>query len=241
MSQAYRILMRKTTHQDAEAIADNATSVELALGHTWSVPELKSVLERDLPSSREAEQTLGALRGQARDFGVACALSLAGAVIAVVVDTRLALALAAAATAMLILCGRSIWRRRELLVTLLGDRDAYSIDAVRRRASRFATTTRRHRLGGWLREVVAVADGEMHAPSTSVRVIDARVRPRRERLLKLADALEDDVRSVHPASVALLHQVLTRPGLSPLYNLGFHEDLLDLALHRVEAGIEPHL
>ena len=56
-----------------------------------------------------------------------------------------------------------------------------------------------------------------------------------------ADAFEDDAREVHPACVALLHQVLTRPGVSPLYNIGLHEDLLDLALHRVEAGIDPHL
>jgi hypothetical protein len=215
--------------------------VQLELGHTWSVPELKSVLERDLPSSREAELKLGALRAQARDFEVACCLSLVGAAIAFVVDTRLALALVAAAVAMLLLAARSLWRRRELLVMLLTDRDAYSIGAVRRQAARFATPNRRHRLGAWLRKVVAVAEGQEYPPSTSVRVIDARVRPRRERLLKLADALEDDVRSVHPASVALLHQVLTRAGLSPLYNLGLHEDLLDLALHRVEAGIDPHL
>jgi hypothetical protein len=46
---------------------------------------------------------------------------------------------------------------------------------------------------------------------------------------------------VHPASVALVHQLLTRPGLSPLYNIGLQEDVLDLALHRVEAGVEPQL
>jgi hypothetical protein len=205
------------------------------------VPELKSVVERDLPSSREAELKLGALSAQARDFVVACALSLVGAAIAFAVDTRLAVALIAGAVAMVVLFGRSVWRRRELVVLLLTERDAYSIDAVRRQATRFATPTRRHRLGAWLRKVVAVADGEEHPPSTSVQVINARVRPRRERLLKLANALEDDARTVHPASLALLHQVLTRPGLSPLYNLGLHEDLLDLALHRVEAGIEPHV
>jgi hypothetical protein len=203
------------------------------------VPELRSVLERDLPSSREAELKLGALRAQGRDFVVACALSLVGAGIALVIDTRLAVALVAAAVAMLLLSSRSIWRRHELLVMLLPDRSAYSIDAVRRQATRFATATRRHRLGKWLRGLVAVADGQQPPPSTQVRPLDARVGPRRDRLLKLADAFEDDGTSIHPASVALLHQVLTRPGLSPLYNNGLQEDLLDLALHRVEAGIEP--
>lgn len=124
---------------------------------------------------------------------------------------------------------------------LLAERDAYSIVAVRRQAARFATPKRRHRLGAWLRKVVAVAEGDQHPPSSQVRVIDARVRPRRERLLKLADAFDDDRIDVHPASVALLHQVLTRPGLSPLYNVGLQEDLVDLALHRVEAGIEPRV
>jgi hypothetical protein len=205
------------------------------------VPELKSVLERDLPPSREAELKLGALRAQARDFGVACALSLVGAVVMVAIDQRLALALAAGAAATLLLAVRSTWRRRELLVLLLSDRNAYSIDAVRRQATRFATPSRRHRLGAWLRNLVAVADGQEFPASTQIRPLDARVRPRRERLLKLAAAFEDDFRDVHPASVALLHQVLTRPSLSPLYNNGLQEDLLDLALHRVEAGIEPHL
>ncbi len=197
------------------------------------------MLERDIPRSEEAERKLDALRATARDFGVACGLSIIGAVIAVAVDPRLALGLAAVAFGTGLLCARSVWRRRELLVMLLAERDAYSIDAVRRHGARFATPQRRHRLGAWLRKVVAVADGEERPPSTTVRVIDARVRPRRERLLKLADAFDDDAREVHPASIALLHQVLTRPGSSPLYNVGLKEDLVDLAFHRVEAGVEP--
>ena len=155
------------------------------------------------------------------------------------VEPRLAVALLAAAVAMLILSGRAMWRRRELLGALLTDRNAYEIDAVRRHATRFATPARRQRLGAWLRKLVAVADGEEYAPSANVRAIDPRVEPRRERLLKLADALDNDGQEVHPASIALLHQLLTRPGISPLYNIGLTEDVLDLALHRVEAGIEP--
>ncbi len=212
-----------------------------APGHTCPVAELKSVLERDLPRSEEAQRKLDALRGQARDFGIACVLSLVGAAIAAAIDPRLALLLAAVAFGTGVLCARALSRRRELLVLLLAERDAYSIDAVRRQASRFATVKRRRRLGAWVRKLVAVADGEQHPPSTNIRVLDARVRPRRERLLKLADAFDDDGREVHPASLALLHQALTRPGFSPLYNIGLDEDLLDLLLHRVEAGIEPHV
>jgi hypothetical protein len=201
-------------------------------------PKLRSVLERELPRSQEAERKLGALRTQARDFAVAGVLALVAGIIAIAADARLALALVATAVATLILSGRSIWRRRELLQMLLIDRDAYSIDAVRRAATRFATPSRRKRLGTWLRELVAVADGQEAPPSATVRALDDRVRARRDRLLQLADAVANDSRAVHPSSIALLHQVLTRAGLSPLYNPGLEEDLLDVALHRVEAGIE---
>jgi hypothetical protein len=199
---------------------------------------LRSVLERDLPPLEEAESKLDALRAQARDLATAFVLAVAGTIVAVAVEPRLAPILAAAALATLVLAGRSVWRRRELLAILLPQRDAYSIEAVRKQAARFATAARRQRLGRWLRQIVDVADGVQPAPSANVRVIDARVRPRRERILRIADALEDDARGVHPTSLALLHQVLTRPGVSPLYNPGLDEGLLDLALHRVEAGIE---
>jgi hypothetical protein len=201
--------------------------------------ELKSVLERDSPPPHEAERRLDALRGQARDLATAFVLAVVGSVVALAIEPRLAPILAAAAVATIVLAGRSVWRRRELLAILLPQREAYSIEAVRKEAARFATSARRHRLGRWLRQVVEVADGLQPAPSANVRVIDARVRPRRERILRIADALEDDARTVHPTSVALLHQVLTRPGVSPLYNPGLDEDLLDLALHRVEAGVDP--
>jgi hypothetical protein len=134
-----------------------------------------------------------------------------------------------------------MYRRRELVSLMIAERDAYAIEAVRRQASRFATPERRHRLGAWLAKVVAIADGTQTPPSTPVRPLDARVKPRRERLLKLADAFNDDSREIHPTSIALLHQMLTRPGFSPLYNVGLDEGLLDLALHRVEAGIEPQV
>jgi hypothetical protein len=200
--------------------------------------QLRSVLERELPPS-EAEGRLGALRAQTRDYGLACSLAILGAGVAIAVEPRLAVALAAAALLTLALAGRSVWRRRELVSALLRERDAYSIDAVRHRATRFATLPRRRRLGSWLRSLVLVADGEELPPSLNLRVIDDRVRARRERILRIADAFEVDGRQIHPASVALLHQLLTRPGLSPLYNPGLDEDLLDLALHRIEAGVEP--
>jgi hypothetical protein len=199
---------------------------------------LKSVLEQDAPRSPEAEAKLVVLRQQARDFGIASLLGVAGTALAVAAAPHLAFALVAATVLTLVLSGRSLWRRRELLSALLLDRDAYSIEAVRDRATRFATPERRRRLGKWARTIVEVARGEELPASASVRVLPDRVLPRHECLLRIADALEDDDRPVHPASVALLHRLLTRPGLSPLYNPGLDEDLLDLALHRVEAGVD---
>lgn len=239
-AESSRLAIRKAIHRTEQPRVRVAVCGATGRGHNSSVAELKSVLDRGLPRSQEAERKLDALRGQARDFGIACALSVVGTVVAVAIDPRLGLALAAAAVATGVLCFRAIYRRRELLSLMMSERDAYSIEAVRRRASRFATPERRHRLGAWVGKVVAVADGTQTPPSTTVRVLDARVKPRRERLLKLADAFNDDAREIHPTSIALLHQMLTRPGVSPLYNVGLEEDLLDLALHRVEAGIEPH-
>jgi hypothetical protein len=198
---------------------------------------LKSVLERTAPRSPEAESRLVVLRLQARDFAIASAAAVAGTGLAVSYEPGLAVPLAAATVTTVALGCRSLWRRRELVRALMRERDAYAIDAVCREGKRFATAPRRHRLGGWLRKLVRIADGEEPPPSLSLRVIDDRVRPRRERLLRLADALEDDRRQVHPASVALLHHLLTIPGLSPLYNPGLDADLVDLALHRIEAGI----
>jgi hypothetical protein len=199
---------------------------------------LRSVLERDAPRSPEAEAKLTVLRQQARDFAIAALLGLVGTAIAAAVAPQIAVALAAAAVLTMALCGRSVWRRRELLGALLLDRDAYSIEAVRHRAAHFANPARRHRLGKWARTIVRVANGEELPASANVRVISERVQPERERLLRIADALEDDARPIHPASVALMHRLLTRPGLSPLYNPGLEADLLDLALHRVEAGVD---
>jgi hypothetical protein len=200
---------------------------------------LRSVLEREVPPSQESELRLQALRAQSRDYAIGALVGIVGAPIAIVVAPQLGVAIAVAAAAAIALCLRSVTRRRGLLALLLRDRGAYEIADVRRAGERFANPARRHRLGAWLRSLVKVADAEGVPASLNLRAIDERVRPRRERFLRIADALEADERSIHPASVALLHQMLTRPPVSPLYNHGLDEDLLDLALHRVEAGVEP--
>lgn len=199
---------------------------------------LRSVLEREVQPSQESDLRLKALRAQARDYAVGALVGIVGAPFAIVVEPQLGLAIVAAAVAALVLCMRSVLRRRTLLALLLRDRGAYEILAVRREGERFANPARRHRLGAWLRSLVQVADAEGVPASLNLRAIDERVAPRRERFLRLADALEADERSIHPASVALLHQLLTRPPVSPLYNHGLDEDLLDLVLHRVEAGLD---
>lgn len=199
---------------------------------------LRSVLEREVPPSQESELKLGALAAQSRDYAVAALVGFVGAPFALVAQRQLGLAIVAAAIAAAVLGLRSRLRRRELLALLMRDRGAYEIEAVRNEGERFANPARRHRLGAWLRNLVKVADAEGVPASLNLRAIDDRVRPRRERLLRLADAFETDARSIHPASVALLHQLLTRPPTSPLYNHGLEEDLLDLVLHRVEAGLD---
>jgi hypothetical protein len=200
---------------------------------------LRSLLERSAPPPDEAQRQLDALHGQARDLGLAGAFSVAGAGVALALERPLVPAFATGVAATVALGLRCRGRRRRLLEALMRERDAYTIEAVARDGARFAAAPRRRRLAQWLRRLVQVADGERVPASFNVRVIDGRVLSRRERLLALADALDDAERPIHPASVALLHQMLTRPGTSPLYNPGLDADLLDLALHRIEAGIEP--
>ncbi len=173
-----------------------------------------------------------------RTYGLAGLLLAPAAAMVAFLDAHLAVALGAAAVAAAILAVATRGRRRSLLAELLRERDAYAIDDVRTAGNRFASDARRHHLAAWVRGIVGAVEGTHPEAAYNFVSLDDRVRGRRERLLALADAFESRERTIHPASVALLHQLLTRPPLSPLYNPGLDEELLDFALHRVEAGID---
>ena len=72
-------------------------------------------------------------------------------------------------------------------------------------------------------------------PMPTAAALDARVLARKERLLRVAAALDGRDDELHPAGVAIVHRLLTRPSVSPLFNPQLEEQILDDALHRVEA------
>jgi hypothetical protein len=195
-----------------------------------------SQLDPPALSLQEVELRLAALRSLTRRM-LAAALTLtaiAGAT--ALVSTRVAISFGVAGGAALIVAIGAQRRGRGLLSRLLWVRAAYRLDVVRAAGSDFATPQRCRRLAAGLRRVVAFGDGEFALPGY-VASLDERVLERRGRLLALADAFESP-RPIHPASVALLHRLLTLPASSPLYNPALGEDLLDLTLHEIEAGLE---
>jgi hypothetical protein len=195
-----------------------------------------SELDPPALSLQEVELRLAALRSLTRRM-LAAALTLtaiAGAT--ALVSTRVAISFGVAGGAALIVATGAQRRGRGLLSRLLWVRAAYRLDVVRAAGSDFATPQRCRRLAAGLRRVVAFGDGEFALPGY-VASLDERVLERRGRLLALADAFESP-RPIHPASVALLHRLLTLPASSPLYNPALGEDLLDLTLHEIEAGLE---
>jgi hypothetical protein len=196
---------------------------------------LRSLLDLDLPPLVDAERLLAELREQ-RTWRLAGAVVLmALAVVAVVVLPQLWLVLAAGAIAALATAGIAFGRRQLLLEALLQVREAYRLEEVSQAGSRFATRERRTRLAGWVRDIVGAAEGREVRLAYTAAALDERVLARKERLLRVAAALEDREDELHPAGVAIVHRLLTRPSTSPLFNPQLEEQILDDALHRVEA------
>jgi hypothetical protein len=197
---------------------------------------LRSLLDLDLPPLVEAERLLAELSRQ-RTLRLAGAAGLAAAAgVAVWLLPRMwAVAAVAGAAAALVLSLVALDRRRSLLAGLVQVRDAYRLEEVARAGTRFATSARRRRLAGWMRDIVGAAEGRrVRAPYTA-SVLDDRVLARRDRLLAVARALEQREGELHPAGVAIVHRLLTRPSTSPLFNPMLDEQVLDDTLHRVEA------
>jgi hypothetical protein len=160
---------------------------------------------------------------------------MALAVVAVVALPQVWLVPAAGAIAALAMAGIAFERRRSLLEALLQVREAYRLEEVSEAGSRFATRERRERLAGWMRDVVGAAEGRDVRLAYTAAALDERVLARKERLLRVAAALDGRDDDLHPAGVAIVHRLLTRPSISPLFNPQLEEQILDDALHRVEA------
>jgi hypothetical protein len=183
----------------------------------------------------DAERLLVELRQQ-RTWRLAGAVVLmALAVVAVVALPQVWIVLAAGAGAAFATAAVAFDRRRSLLEGLVQVREAYRLEEVSQAGSRFATRERRTRLAGWMRDIVGAAEGREVRVAYTAAAIDARVLARKERLLRVAAALDGREDELHPAGVAIVHRLLTRPSISPLFNPQLEEQILDDALHRVEA------
>ena len=88
-----------------------------------------------------------------------------------------------------------------------------------------------------MRSIVHAAEGRKGHPAYTAAALEERVLARKERLLRVAAALEGREDELHPAGVAIMHRMLTRPSVSPLFNPALEEHILDDALHRVEACV----
>jgi hypothetical protein len=197
---------------------------------------LRSLLDRSVPPLAEVELRLASLRRRVRQMLAASAVlgALAGA--AVAVDPRAAIALGVATVTALVFAAWAELSSRSVIWRLLWVRDAYRLEVIREAGFAFATLARRRRLAAGLRRLVAFGDGEFALPGYAAS-LDERVYQRRGRLLALAEAFES-AQPIHPASVILLHRLITLPAASPLYNPELGEDVLDLTLHEVEAGLD---
>lgn len=198
---------------------------------------MRSLLDLNLPPLVDAERQLADLSDQ-RTQRLLGACALTGlAVAAAVVLPQLWIVLTAGAVAALLMAAAAVTRRRTLLSALVQVREAYRCEAVSKAGSRFATPARRERLAVGLRTLVRAADGKEHRPAYTAAALEERVLARKERLLGVAAALEGREDELHPAGVAIVHRMLTRPSVSPLFNPALEEQILDDALHRVEACV----
>jgi len=196
---------------------------------------MRSLLDLDLPPLVDAERRLDELSSQRSGrLKGAAALTILAVVTALFLP-EFWIALMAGALAALGAAGSAFARRQALLAALLQVRDAYRLEAVSMAGARFASRGRRERLALWLRKIVRAAEGGEVRAAYTAAALDGRVLLRRERLLAVAAALEDRQDELHPAGVAIVHRLLTRPSLSPLFNPELEERILDDALHRVEA------
>lgn len=197
------------------------------------------MLDFEQGSVRDAEDRLAALRKQRREgFAGALLLPMLAAAAFFYLPFEVPVGFMAGTLAAVGLIAIATDRRRQLMAELIQRHEAYCLEPVARAGTRFASPARRERLAAWLRDIVRTADQCEVSSSYTTLAIEERVLCRRRQLLDLAAALETPDLSLHPAGVAITHRMLTRPGISPLYNPGLPERTLDDTLRRIERCIQ---
>jgi hypothetical protein len=131
----------------------------------------------------------------------------------------------------------AMWRsdRYRLLLRLVAQGDAWSVDGVSELADRLRSQRERLRLADSLR---AVAAAGMTGAKTTLMVDPARADAIAPRIVHLAQALADPAVAVSAQAVALCRRLLNEPMRSPLYNPHVPEPELPRVLDLVERGVK---
>jgi hypothetical protein len=124
--------------------------------------------------------------------------------------------------------------RRRLLVGLVSQDDAWSVEGVREFAERLVGDRERLRLTRGLRDAVAAARDGVQTP---MMIRPERASAAAERLTRLAEALADPAVRVSAPAAALCRRLLSDAIHSPLYNPYVPEGDLLRVLDLVERGL----
>jgi hypothetical protein len=197
------------------------------------VPSLLDQPPLDLGEARARLAEMRRLIRRRVTIGVT--LSLLGAILVVLGAERVGIPLliGAAAAALLVALGQG--DRRRMLVRLVAQDDAWSIEEVRQAAERLVSPSERRRLATGLRRA-AEAALPRHAEFSLVDPF--RATDVRHRLEILATAVADDEVHLRPAGAALCRRLLSEARLSPLYNAGIDESELDRLIDRIAGSID---
>ena len=123
---------------------------------------------------------------------------------------------------------RALWRRRDLVERLAGERDAYVIPEVLACAAREATLDRRHTCAVLIRAELQ---------QTGLAYED-RVMLAAEELEALACELEDEELVLDPACAVACMRLLSDVSASPLLNPALPPELLRSRVRQIRSGFE---
>jgi hypothetical protein len=173
-------------------------------------------------------------KGARQRLAAAVLLAAAGAFLLASGRSALGLPLliGAAAAVLLSLVARD--DRRRLLVRLVAQDDAWSIDEVRRTADVLISASQRRRLA---RGLVHAAQAGEPGPQDFAIVTPERAFLIRPKLQLLAQAIGDPGVPLRAPAAALCRRLLTDGFLSPLYNPHIPEGELERVIAVIERGV----
>jgi hypothetical protein len=171
----------------------------------------------------DADRRLHDLRREEFEDGAAAVAVFALAVVASRVRPEFALPFLVASLFVLGRTVLAVWRHWDLLDRLLGERDAYSIPEVRKRAEQEAEMASRRRLSRAIRSRLELAE-------------NPRVVANADQFAMLAEELADPLLALDPACAVMCSRLLTDSVESPLNNPGLPAEDVRSRLTQVRCG-----